>query len=230
MAKSEAKLKAENLRKLGWSMRDIAGELGVTKSSVSNWCRDIQLSPKQKQLLLKKMIDGGHRGRILGSAANHNRKMERIESHVREGKNYVKSLSQREMLLVGTAIYWGEGSKKSQLAFINSDKDMVLFMYRWFRFAFGVKKTDFILRIFVNDLHLNRKEIIEKYWSDLLKIPISQFRKTIFIKRINTKRYLNHDNYFGLLSIRTRNSTDLKYRILGLIEGLKCSKFRVPPA
>ena len=226
MAKTEEKLRAESLRRLGWSMKEIAKELDVSKSSISNWCRDIELSAKQKRLLLRRMIEGGHRGRLLGSATNHNRKLERINNHIKDGKVNVGSLSNRELLLVGAAIYWGEGSKKSQLAFINSDKDMILFMYRWFRSIFGINKESFILRIYINELHRGRRNIIEKYWSDLLKIPVSQFRKTIFIKRVNTKRYSNHDTYFGLLSIRTRNSTDLKYRILGLIEGLKHSKFR----
>lgn len=225
MAKVDERLKAEALRRQGWSIAAIARKVNVSKSSASNWCWNITLTQKQKQVLIQRWKEGGHRGRILGSATNHRRKMERIEHHVQEGKKDVQALSPRELLLVGTAIYWGEGSKKSQLAFINSDKDMILFVYKWFQMALGVKKEDFIATIFINALHKTRSTIIQKYWSRLLGLPVDQFRKTIFIKRPNTKRYSNHDTYFGLLSLRVRRSAELKYKILGLIEGLKYSKF-----
>ena len=225
MAKVEERLEAEVLRRKGWSIRDIAKELCVSRASASMWCRNTTLTETQKRLLIERAIEGGHRGRILGSSTNHRRKIENIERHVQGGKKYVNALSLRELLLVGAAIYWGEGSKKSQLGFINSDADMIVFIYRWFQKALGVKKQDFMPRILINDLHKSRDKVIKKYWAKLLGLPESQFRKTTFIKRPNTKRYSNHDTYFGLLTLRVRNSTDLKYKILGLIEGLKCSKF-----
>lgn len=225
MAKVEERLAAENLRRQGWSIRTIANKLSVSRSSASAWCRDIELTERQKQTLTQRAIEGGHRGRILGSLTNHRKKLERIECHAQDGKKYVQALSRRELLLVGSAIYWGEGSKKSQLSFINSDADMILFMYRWFQVAFEVKKTDILPRVFINALHKDRDTIIRKYWAQLLGVPARQFRKTIFIKRPNTKRYSNHETYFGLVSISIRKSTELKYKILGLIEGLKCSKF-----
>lgn len=225
MAKVTERLKVETLRKKGWSLRDIAKEVPVSKSSLSNWCRDIELTKEQKNALVRSWIEGGHRGRMLGSSTNHRKKVERIAYHREEGEKYVQRLSSREFLLVGTAIYWGEGTKKSQLAFINSDKDMILFMYKWFQIALGVKKEDFIATIFINALHKRRHEVIKEYWSKLLGLPTDQFRKTIFIKRPNAKKYANHESYFGLLSLRVRKSAELKYKILGLIDGLKCSKF-----
>lgn len=225
MAKVEERLKTENLRRQGWSIGAIARKINVSKSSVSNWCRDIELTKKQREILTRRAIEGGHRGRMLGSAVNHQRKIERIAYHVQEGKKQFETLSPRELLLVGTAIYWGEGTKKSELGFINSDADMIVFMYRWFQIALGVKKADFKPRILINSLHKRRDKIVKRYWSKLLGLPVSQFRKTTYVKRPNTKKYSNHDSYFGLLTLRVRNSTELKYKILGLIEGLKYSKF-----
>jgi hypothetical protein len=37
--------KARELRAVGWSLREIAGELGVALSSVSNWVRDVPRAP-----------------------------------------------------------------------------------------------------------------------------------------------------------------------------------------
>lgn len=162
---------------------------------------------------------------MLGARTNHLRKLERIRLYVHEGQRYVQSLSERELMLIGAGIYWGEGSKKSQLGFINSDPEMVVFMYRWFQKALGVKKSEFLPRVLINSLHKGRDQVIKRYWARLLDVPIRQFRNTTFIKRPNIKRYTNHDTYFGLLTLRIRNSAELKYKILGLIEGIKCSKF-----
>lgn len=225
MAKVDERLKVEALRRKGLSLREIANKVPVSKSSISGWCRGIELSDKSKKRLFRLWQEGGHKGRILGASTNHRRKIEKIEKYVKDGKNNVGILSSRELLLVGAAIYWGEGSKKSQMAIINSDASMIIFMYNWFRQAIGVRKSDFILRVFVNSLHKSRDAVIKKYWAKLLDTPLDQFRKTIFIKRPNTKKYSNHDTYYGLLSIRARNSSEIKYRILGLIEGLKYSKF-----
>jgi transposase len=225
MAKVAERLQAEKLRGAGMSIGAIATKLKVSKASASVWCKDVILTKKQRDALEQAAISGGHKGRLMGAETNRKRKQARIAHYLVEGKRVMQKLSQREFMIAGTAIYWGEGSKKSQLAFINSDKDMILFMYQWFRVAFGIKEDQFIFRVFINDLHRDRKEIIEQYWSHLLHVPLSRFRKMIFIKRSNSKRYANHETYYGLLSIRTRNSSDLKYRILGLIDGLKYSKF-----
>lgn len=225
MARVDERLRAEDLRRKGWSIRDIAREVKVSRSSASIWCREIRLTKEQEQRLFKRAMKGRARGRILGASTNHLRKLERIAFHVQEGKKAIPTLSAKELLLVGAAIYWGEGSKKSQLGFINSDPDMIVFMYRWFQKALGARKEDFLPRILINALHKRRDKVIKNYWAQLLGLPVSQFKKTTFIKRPNTKRYSNHDNYFGLLTLRLRNSTELKYKILGLIEGLKYSKF-----
>ena len=49
MSKYNERIKARQLRKNGVSIVVIASMLGVTKSSVSAWCRDITLTPEQKQ-------------------------------------------------------------------------------------------------------------------------------------------------------------------------------------
>lgn len=187
MAKVQEKLKAEALRRQGLSINDIRKKLKVSKSIVSLWCRDVVLNVEQKEHLKKRMILSGSRGRQIGADMNRRKKEERVLFHRTQGKAYVESLSKRELTLVGSAIYWGEGSKKSQLAFINADPDMVMFMSRWFQVALGVSKEDFIPRIFINALHKDRDLLLKIFWSDLLQLPLHQFRSTVFIKRVHKK-------------------------------------------
>jgi Putative ATPase subunit of terminase (gpP-like) len=156
MAKVAERLRAEEFRKKGYSVRDIAAELGVSRASASVWCREVSLTKKQKVVLHRRMIEGKHRGRLLGSRTNHLRKLATIDAYKKKGVEYFGLLSLREFMLVGAAIYWGEGSKKSRLNIINSDADMILFMYRWFQIALGIPKVDFMPRIFINALHIRQ--------------------------------------------------------------------------
>jgi hypothetical protein len=56
-SKDSERLRAIALRKKGMSVKDIAKELMVAKSSVSVWVRDIQLTEKQREVLSQKISD-----------------------------------------------------------------------------------------------------------------------------------------------------------------------------
>ncbi len=59
--KAKERLEARELRRQGWSVRDICKRLHVSKSSVSLWGRDIPLTAEQFQ----KLIDNSRRGGYL---------------------------------------------------------------------------------------------------------------------------------------------------------------------
>lgn len=226
MAKFEKRLEARKLRRKGHSIRSIAMRLGVSKSSASVWCKDLKLTPKQKERLLKNAIKAGHKGRMLGAEMNRRKKEERIAFHRNAGKKTINRLSKRDLLMAGIALYWGEGNKseKSKLGFANSDPDAVRFMYGWFQKSMGVKKQEFMPRIFINKIHSARITKVIKFWSSLLNLPIEQFGKPVLIKTRQKKVYENHDNYYGVLALGVKRGTDLKYKILGLIDALKYLK------
>ncbi len=54
MAKFEERIKAREMRRLGWSVRQIAIELGVSKGTSSRWCMDVRLTEEQQKTLLKR--------------------------------------------------------------------------------------------------------------------------------------------------------------------------------
>ena len=62
---------------------------------------------------------------------------------------------------------------------------------------------------------------IEKYWSKLTEIPISQFQKPFYQKVKWQKIYEHPENYHGVLRIRVKRSTDFLRKIKGYIEGFK---------
>lgn len=221
MAKFEKRIKAHRLRKSGRSILFISKKLKVSKSTVSIWCRTLKLTPKQKEHLLRNAIKAGFKGRLIGAEMNKRKKQERIDFYKKSSKKEIGRISRRDFLIAGIALYWGEGSKKSKLSFINSDPTMIKFMFRWFQKIILVRKEEFIPRIFINAIHKPRINKVFRFWSSLLKLPIKQFGSPIFLKKKPKKIYENYDSYYGVLALEIRKSTNLKYRMLGFIEALK---------
>lgn len=230
MAKSVQRLKARKLRLSGSGIRSIAQKLQVSRSSVSVWCRDIELTPQQLEVLFERKKDGVRRGQILGAAANKRKKEAVIIDFRQRGAQELSRLSDREILLTGLGIYWGEGAKGSSsvVSVVNSDPRIILYMYQWFQRAFKVDKIMFSPRIFINAQHRSREEKVVNYWSRLLRLPKRQFGKTVFIKVKNKKVYENYDTYYGVLALKVRKGANIKYRILGYLDALGAYSIKTP--
>lgn len=226
MAKPEARIQAVELRKEGMSISSISSVLHVSKNSVSRWCRDVVLLPMQLEAL--KAQSGV--GRLIGAELNRRKKEEKLHAAKEFGDKLFSVLSKEALFHVGLGIYWGEGSKGyNRVSFINSDPEMVLFMYHWFRTCFALQEEDFTFRVSINKMHEGRNEQILEYWARTLDVSVQRFKKTSFIKTVQRKKYDNSDQYYGMLTIRVRRSSDLLYTITGLIHGLKNSKLPLLP-
>ena len=222
MAKFKEKLEALKLRRKGWSIGSIAEHLEVGKGSVSTWCKDLKLTKSQKDFLKQKMIKAGHKGRMIGAEMNRKKKENTIAFYQKSGKKDIGKLSQRDIFVIGVALYWAEGSRKnSSLSFVNSDPDMIKLMYRWFQEVMSVKKEEFMPCVFINEMHRPRITKVMNFWSSLLNLPKRQFSNPVFLKMKQKKVYENYDSYFGVLALRVSKGTNLKYKILGLIDALK---------
>ena len=221
MAKYKLRLRARKERSKGESVRDIARKVGVAKSTVSLWVRDIILSVEQLEKLKQKSIKGSELGRLKGSLMQKQRRLDLIESYKRLGTKEIGKLNNRELLISGTSLYWAEGSKKyAAVQFCNSDPKLIMFMIKWLNRCFGVHTDRLTARVAINEIHIKREEIVKKYWSRITGVPLSRFRKTSFKKSKVNKVYENYDKHFGTLDVIVLKQGELYYRILGLIEGL----------
>ncbi|HUD04758.1 MAG TPA: hypothetical protein VMR59_02110 [Patescibacteria group bacterium] len=221
MAKSLLKLEARKLRRKGVSVGKIANYLKVSKSSVSYWTRDIILNIEQFEKLRSSMLRGAALGRFRGSQIQKQRRLKRIESSRLEGIKALSKLKQREFLIAGLALYWGEGSKKSQqVEFCNSDPKMIQFLLLWLQKCFDIPIVDIRCNVGINQIHQKREQIVKEYWSKIAGIPLSQFRKTNFKKVKNKKIYENFNEHYGTLSISVVKPSRFYFKIIGLIEGL----------
>lgn len=222
MAKFKKRIEAHNLRRQGLSIGAIAQKLSVSKGTVSLWCRDLILTLVQKETILQNAITAGHRGRMMGSETNKKKKLARIEEGRKWSRDNLSCLSTRDLFIAGIALYWAEGSKKDlKVSFVNSEPILVSLMYRWFKEIMSVKREEFMPRIFINSIHKKRASAVLNFWASLLGLPIGQFGNITFLKMKQKKVYENYDNYYGVLALRIRKPSMIRYRILGLIEILK---------
>ncbi len=135
-------------------MPDIAAELGVARSSVSLWTRDVDFVPR--------------RGRAAPRRRGPNRlqraKQEEIERLVRDGQARIASLSEREHLVAGIALYAGEGSKRDgTVSFANSDPRMIAFFCAWLRRFFDIDEPRLRVKLYLHE-GLDLEEAIA-FWS-----------------------------------------------------------------
>lgn len=115
------------LRKQGLTYSEILARVPVAQSSVSLWCRDVQLSHKQNVRIAQVRNEGIK----LGASIRHNRAIALKQSIVQSAADEIKHISTRELWLIGVALYWAEGSKQSVktvsqgIKFTNSDANMI---------------------------------------------------------------------------------------------------------
>ena len=223
MAKSLKKIEAIKLRQGGMSIKDIAYEINIARSTVSVWCRDIILSKQQKDKLYKKMVDSGHKGRMLGAEANRQKKINVLDSVKNISKKEIGKLSKRDITMLSLGLYWGEGSKDKQgrFNFVNSDPVAIQMIIHWLKISMNIGKSSLQPQIYINEQHKERVELIINFWSKKLKLPKSQFRKTIFISVPHKKIYKNYETYMGVLHLTISKSSTLKYQTMAFLSTIQ---------
>lgn len=222
MSNAIQKLEAIHLRKTGKSIRSIAKTLSAPPSTISLWCKSIELTQEQKKILEANAKNPYFAGRGIYLNKLKKQTKSKIKKLEKLGIKKVGKLTKRELFLAGVALYWAEGFKKdTQAGLASLDLNMIKFYVKWLKDCFGYKESDLIFRVTANISHKDRIDDIQKYWSDKLKVPLDQFRKPFFQNVTWKKTYENPNEYFGVLRVKVRKSKDFLRTVYGFIEGLK---------
>jgi Homeodomain-like domain-containing protein len=197
---------ARRLRAAGLPMAEIAALLGVSKSSVSLWVRDVAFEPRPPVT----------RGRRRAPNALQRRKQAEIDRLLAEGRDRVGRLTEREFLVAGVALYAGEGSKRDgSVLFANSDPRMVAFFCSWLRHFFRIDESRLRVRIYLHQgLDLTAAMV---FWSEVTGIPQSQFAKPYRAAPDPSIRHAKHVH--GCVGVRYSCSTTHR-SIMGLVVAL----------
>ena len=211
---------AKEMRKNGASLGEIAKKLHITKSTLSLWCKDIILT----EFVIRKIKTKGKLKSVKGLLRYaETKRKERLERNIlqrHEGATVVATLSNRDILMVGLGLYWGEGYKyeNSELGFTNSSPSMISFYLNWLK-LWNVKKDSLIFRLTLNVFFKREENNIKNFWINFLGVRKDQFSKTTYIKTNLKKASMkSKENYKGILRVKVRKGTALRNKILGAIE------------
>jgi hypothetical protein len=207
--KVKEQAKARRLRAQNRTLADIAKALGVSKSSVSLWVRDVPFTPTL-----------GLRGPHRRPHPAHEAKLRQIEDLNREGATRIGTLSKEPFFVAGVALYAGEGSKTDgEVRFANSDPKMIRFFCVWFRRFFHVDEQRLRGRIYLHQgLDL---DAAEAFWSELTLIPPTQFHKPYRAVPDPSIRHNKHEH--GCFSVGYGCSRTHR-EVMGLVRALLSSK------
>ncbi|MBI4175143.1 helix-turn-helix domain-containing protein [Candidatus Berkelbacteria bacterium] len=208
---------AIKLRLEGLSVAAIQKRLGVSKSSVSLWTREVQLTTEQKKKLYLNERTGRLRGSIIAAENKRLRRAEEEHSLYSAGKSELGMLTNRDKFIAGVALYFAEGDKTGySVAFSNSDPRSIVFMMDWFRIFLKVPENKFRGYLYIHDDQ--NIPLAKDFWSKIANIPLMQFTK-VYIVPNNKKRFRRRIHSYGVFRI---SISDVRYlrRIKGWIAGI----------
>lgn len=194
----DKKEKALLLRKKeGQSIKYIEKKLGIPRSTLSGWFKNIALTDKQKSVLEKNWREGLIVGRRKALIWHNKQKEIRLKFAEEQAINVLSSIDfdDKSILdLTMAMLYLGEGFKGSKTGLGNSDPLILKFFLKILEINYGVDRNS--VRC---ELHLRADQDCQKmkeYWSKELNIPIERFLNTSYDQR--TEGRPTYEHYKGV--------------------------------
>jgi transposase-like protein len=215
-AKDDLRVKARDLREQGLDYNQIAAELGVSKSSISLWVRDLPRPPGLSYEECRERIAEGVRRYWV--AERPIREAER-EAARAVAAAQIGGLNDREVLIAGAIAYWCEGMKNKpyrradRVIFTNSDPALVRFYLRFLEAA-GIERDR--LRCAVSIHESADVAAAQQFWQRVTGLEATQFRRPA-LKKHNprTVRKNTGVDYHGCLRVEVLRGAGLYRKIEG---------------
>lgn len=163
---------ARRLRKMGHSIREIEKLVPASRSSISIWVRDIELTKEQKAILASR---NPAFNAVFRRSELHSQKFRTLRTNYQKaGRELAKNGN--SLHLAGCMLYWAEGAKhRNTVRFSNTDVGMMKFFVRFLRECYSVKNDAFKVRVYC----YTDKGKIEDFWLEELELPRSCLTKTM---------------------------------------------------
>ncbi|MGW1283360.1 helix-turn-helix domain-containing protein [Streptomyces sp. NPDC002586] len=217
-AKDDLRAKARELRLQGWTYDQIEAELGCSRSSVSLWVRDLprpepRYTPEEQRALMRE-----------GLARHRATEREKLEMTKVAALRETGELTDRELFMVGVALYWAEGSKskpydrRERAIFVNSDPGVIKTYLAWLDLL-EVDRERLNFRLLIHESA--DVDAAHRFWAAVADVDTSVFAKPT-LKKHNPKtvRKNTGDDYHGCLVIGVARSAHLYNRIEGWWAGI----------
>ena len=222
--------RAIQLRLLGKSYNEINNELGVAKSTLSLWLRDVVLSPSAQARIISRVRQGVFRGLIKRNIAQTGLARQRAEKIKNKARGRVQRLGSKDLAVIGAVLYWAEGYKRPIvrggkertshiISFLNSDPEMIRVFVRFLTETLTIPKHQIRLCMRLYS-HINENNAMT-FWARVTRLSKSNFTKSTYLisGASKLKRPRNRLPY-GTLQVAVY-STERFHHLMGLLEGVK---------
>ncbi len=196
----QIKSKAAELRREGFSIKEIAKILHIAVSTSSSWLRELEVSEAGKTRMSKQA--SLHRYKM--SLRWKEKKLAKSISHQQEAKKILEEVVFTKPVnkLICAVMFWAEGAKtNNHVAFINSDPHMIELFLNLLRQSYELDERKFRVSVHLHDYH-DPEEIIG-FWSEVTNIAKSQFFKPYIKPHTGFRK---KKNYKGCVAIRYYDS------------------------
>ena len=225
MAKTAERKLAIQLRKEGKTYNEIMDIIPIAKSTLSEWLKSVHLAKPQVQRRTKLRLEAGLRG----AESKRKIRLAEVRSLLEDGIKKVGVISERELWLIGAALYWAEGNKQRErsvstgVLFGNSDPQMLRVFIAWLALL-DISSTDLMYELYLHTSRTSQVEEFKKWWAKQLGIHTSELTRIYYKKgSIKTNRTNTADLYHGLIRIKVKSSTSLNREVSGYIAGIVAS-------
>lgn len=176
------KLRGEvtELRKQGKTYSEIQEvlKISIPKSSLSYWCKGIKLPKEYYKRIQKIILNNTQRGLAVALAVNRVKREKYLRSVFERNRYLATILKDKDTAKIALVmLYLGEGSKtrRGSLQFGNSDPFIISLFLHLLRYCYNIDESKFRCTLQCRaDQNIKK---LEKLWSRITKIPLSQFYK-----------------------------------------------------
>jgi transcriptional regulator with XRE-family HTH domain len=215
--KSDKRLLAEQLRReLGYSYNEISEQIGVSKSTLSNWLKQISLTLEQERRIQQRIEDNQSAFVANAWEINKRRYQAARQNAFQRGVDIASQIPDNNAVheLALAMLYLGEGDKTgNRVQIANTDPDVLQYFLSAVERLYQIGRSELTLRLhLVEAARLLENQMIQ-WWAEQLKCSHRQFQKTQYDQRSRSSQIT--DDYHGVCTV-TYNDTYLYERLVGV--------------
>ncbi len=215
----DKKPEALKLRKSGLSIGVIETRLGIPRSTLSGWFKDVVLTKQQKEVLFKRWQNGLVSARKKAIAWHNAGKKQRLEAAQESAEEVIAAIDIKDRNILDlflAVLYLGEGGKSNDSTNMGNSDPLIMKTF----LTILIKNYNIDLKRVRCSLNLRADQDVEglkKFWLKELGLPMENMKYVYIDKRtIGSKTY---PDYKGVCTIECGNVA-IKRKLLNISRGL----------
>jgi hypothetical protein len=197
------------LRQHGKSLSFIETNLGIPRSTLSAWCKEVSLTAAQRHKLASDKLIGLAKARLIAKAQKQEQKLALTKKAEDEASKTLASITVNNAISeLALAILCSKDTLSSSIFLRSTDPTTLQFSLTTL-----VRSYKILLRDVTCELHLQHGQDAEKevaYWSKELRLPSENFTYTYFSRQ---KGNPTHTLYHGECLVRYHGSVAIQHKL-----------------